>query len=273
MKLALTLSIAAATLASAAAAQSVTSGQLLTSKVTVTTPAASPAIVLHIKGYATSINLTYTGPSHEIFAQSFTDYNGGYFGEVTLQGYDSAFAAGVQSVAAFSLYAQPGKWSLTSLSVCGSTFPCPSYSGKKLSALFGAKLSFQLVNPNPYDIEPPKAEKALVLTPTISISAGPVPKISMRVTDNLSGLGEVQVCSTNTPFGGTTICFNYFNPPRPILSGTVTLTGSVASSTQGGTYTINSVSIVDIAGNTSTITDPTAITTLFAGQPFFTVID
>jgi hypothetical protein len=255
-----------------AAAQAVASGQLLTSSVDVTKPAAAPLIVLQIKGRATIVNFTYTGPSGQLFNQSFNAFDGPYTGKVEFQGYDSAFGAGVNVVEAFSLYTERGTWRLTSLSVCGSDLRCTSYSGHTLSALFGGKLSFEVVNPNLPDIEPPKALAAGFKLPTISLAAGLAPVVDVDVSDNLSGIGNVEVCASNASIGGTTICFFYFNAPRPIRSGVLSVPAYVLpTSTPTGTYTVYSVSLTDNAGNATGLTDAATIAKLFAGRPSFAI--
>jgi hypothetical protein len=262
----------AAVLPREAAAQAVASGQLLTASVDVTKPAAAPVIDLVIKGRASIANFTYTGPSGQLFNQSFNAFDGPYTGKVEFQGYDTAFGAGVNVEEAFSLYTERGTWRLTSLSVCGSSFPCNGYSGHALSALFGGKLSFDVVNPNVPDIEAPKALAAGFKLPTISLAAGLVPVVDVAVSDNLSGIGNVEVCVSNASIGGTTICFFYFNAPRPIRSGVLSVPAYVLPpATPTGTYTVFSVSLTDNAGNATGFTDAATISKLFGGKSSFTI--
>ena len=247
---------------SAAMAQptvTVTSGKIVSTTVDVTRTTGSLAFTLHIKGPANGIYLSLQGPSGEVVPQSF---GGTYNGAVSFQ------AAGTNN--AFSLYSEPGLWTILSLQACQTNLGCHYYAGSELQALFPS-VTFTLANPNVPDFTPPVALHGDVKTPTVSISNGPVPELTLRATDNVSGLAAAYVCASNV--GNTAnICFSLSAPPRPITNGVFTVVGfPLQPNTPTGVYTVASINLVDFANNNVQIYDAGVIAKLFGNKASITV--
>ena len=254
------LLLAALAAPAAAWSQVVTAGQLSSTAVDVTKPAASPLVALHIRGNASRIQIQYVGPSGESFYQA---YEGAFTGTVELQGYMAS--NGFSSPTVFSLYTEPGSWSLAALSVCGSAFPCPTYSGAKLAALFNT-LAITVTNPNAPDITPPKALAAGFSESSFSASSGTIPTAMMRVSDDVSGVAAVTIVAQNASAPEDQIYFSSNTPTRPVTAGVLALTGYASTtSLSAGTYNVTSVGLSDNAGNSVYISDPAKISQIFRG--------
>ena len=240
--------------------QTVTAGQLSATAVDVTKPAASPVVMLHIRGQASLIQLEYTGPSGEFLEQRFS---GTFTGTVELQGYASSSV--FQGPSIFSLFTEPGQWSLASVSVCNATFQCTGYSGSRLAALFNT-LAVTVTNPNSPDITPPRALAAAFSQSSISSSPATAPTAAIRVTDDVSGVASVSIAAQNTVSPQDQIYFSSATPTRPVTSGVLTLSSYVP---QGGfatgTYKVTSIFLSDNAGNSSAVTDAAKISQIFRG--------
>jgi len=252
--------------AAAPPAPIISSGQIVSTAVDVAQPPPAPLVKLQIKGLATAVSFSWTGPSGQVFDQSFVF--GTWQGASVFQGYDPTIASYPFS-AAFNLYTEPGIWTLSGAAVCSGEGTCSSYSGTRLAAMFG-RLTIQVTNPNTPDIAPPVAVAGVVNTPTVSLSSNPVAKVGIAATDNLSGIGKITVC-TSTEGTFQSFCFFTQSPSSVVLSKTYFMTATMPSTTPAGTYTITYVSLQDLAGNGSVVADSGKIAKLFNGHATITV--
>lgn len=264
----------AATAPLAAQAQpAITSGRISQATIDVTRPSASPAITLNITGTATFIAVQYQSPSAIQASESFISQNSGhaepgagYTGKVLLQGYTNMFNS---NGGVLSLYAEPGTWTVTNISVCSNTGGCSQYSGAALTAIF-PKITFPVANPGTADVVAPTASSATVLTPTVSIASGTQPAAIVHAADNLSGVNAVAVFASLPDFAAG-LSLNSEVATRPATSGAFRVTATLQPNTPTGTYTIQTVIASDNAGNTASITDPATIAKLFNNHTTITV--
>ena len=246
----------------------VTSGQILTATVDVTKPPAAPKVQLHLKGGPAYFSFTWIGPSGEAFTQAFRG-NPAPSTE-TFQGLDPIAPESTAPKNVFGLYTEPGTWTLSSLYIC-SLANCVTYTSSQLAALFDG-LTFQVTNPNPPDITPPVIAGAKITTPTVSISGGGKLAIEMGVTDNLSGVSQVEVdASLSQSFSYVSAYF--FVDSTVFLRGNLALTGTIQSGSPTGTYTVSRIFLRDVAGNQTYVTDPAELSKLFRGNSTFTVVN
>jgi hypothetical protein len=252
--------------AAAPPAPIITAGQIVSTTVDVTKPPPAPLVKLQIKGLASDVSFSWTGPSGEVFEQDFVF--GTWQGASVFQGF-SPTGLSYPFSAAFNLFTEPGTWTLSGAGVCQGEGMCSSYSGTKLAALFG-RLTIQVTNPNTPDIAPPVAVAGVVNTPVVSLSGNPLVKIGIAATDNLSGIGAINVC-TSTEGTFQSFCFSNDSPSSVVLSRTYFMTTTLPSTTPTGTYTITYVSLQDLAGNRGVVADSGKIAKLFNGRTTITV--
>ena len=207
----------------------ITSGHLGSAPVDVTKQAASPIVTLNIAGPASTVTFEYQSPSGSQKFQSFSSgYTGsagsapGYTGKTLFQGYTSA-AVGFGGPLVLSLYAEPGMWTLTFLSVCGLSNQCTNYYGSNLQALF-PRLTFEVSNPNPPDITAPTAQHATIKTPVVSLTNGPSPEITFSASDDVSGVQSLQVIMSNE--SGEALELSSPLPSKPILKASFNSCGA-----------------------------------------------
>lgn len=243
------------------------SGVLSDTMVVVTKPAASPTVTLTIGGGAQTLYFDYQGPSGEPFYQSF--YTPNVFPPtVKLQGYLPSAIGGPVYETSFNLYAEPGTWTLVEATVCsGVGVNCSAYTGTQLKSLFNS-LTVTVINHDTPDITSPTLKRGEIVTESVSLSHGPPLEIDIGGTDNVSGIAAVSAGAFNGNYGiGTS------SPPplRRILRGSLPSTTSFQQNAPIGTYTVKSVSLTDVAGNSVMVSDPTAIKAAFHGHITFEV--
>ncbi len=244
----------------------VTSGQIFTTTVDVTKPPAAPMVQLHLQGGPGFFSFTWTGPSGEVFTQAF---RGSPASSVeTFRGIDPTDPESTASKNVFGLYTEPGTWTLSSLYIC-SAANCVTYSSSQLATLFNG-LTFQINNPNPSDIKAPVLQSGKIATPTVSISSGGELAINVGVSDNLSGVSQVQILAS-TPQSSSYVGAYVTVDSTVLRGGLLTLTGTIQTGTTTGTYTVGRVYLEDVAGNKAYVTDPAAISKIFGGNPTFEV--
>jgi len=244
----------------------ITAGQIVSTSVDVTQPLAAPKVKLQIRGTANAVSFIWIGPSGEAFYQTFS--YGSWKGAIDFQGYSPSVQSAF-SAQAFNLYTEAGTWTLDQVSVCAGFVNCSTYSGTSLNALFGS-LAIQVANPNPADIEPPKASRAIIETPTVSIANNPNLQINIRVSDNISGIYAVGIGAT-TPGVAQQISVGNNAISSITLDAVFPLKTTIAVGTATGTYTISSVYLIDLAGNSRYISDTATISKLFDGKTSFVI--
>ena len=253
-------------LAAAAPLPTITSGQILRPSGDVSTPPGGPRLVLESQGSPGAIVFTWTGPSGEAFSQFF---RGGPWGKKKVfQGTDALFPESTASKNVFGLYTQAGQWTLSQIFIC-SVSGCTTYDSAQLASLFNSP-TITVTNPNKPDITPPVAQSAAITTPSVSIANAPDLLIDVSAADNLSGIYQIEV-DASPPQSFGRVSASVFLDLSVYLKGTFHLAGTVQAGSPTGTYTVVQVSLRDVAGNLTAITDPAAISTLFNGAPSFQV--
>ena len=248
--------------AAAAAEPGVREVRILTPFVDVARPPAAPQVEININGSATSLQLTWTGPTGQTFLESFS---GVWTGKTVFQASDPSVPriySSYSSPLAFNLYTQPGTWSLTKLYICNER-ECRTKQGEVLGTI-------TIKNPNKPDLAPPVIVSAAMdpqdVTNDELIARGA--RIKFKVTDDVSGVS--QIFATTKVVHNDTFFFSANAPLDVVRSGTITAwTGKFSSGANftAGKYPIDRLSITDNAGNSTVITDANTISQLFGGQP------
>jgi hypothetical protein len=165
-------------------------------------------------------------------------------------------------------YAQPGKWTLTALTILDNAFNFTNYTQAQINALFPQPY-LTVVNNGPVDITPPVVTAGAILTPTVSESS-PVPEFEATLTgtDDVSGIDQAYVVIT--PPGGMFGQVDLVLAPFPTLNGTLTSYAPVFPGQPTGTWTISAYQLCDVVDNCLTDTNPADIQSLF-GTTSFTV--
>ena len=223
-------------------------------------------VQLHLQGGPAFFSFTWTGPSGEVFTQAF---RGTAASSVeTFRGIDPLDPESTASKNVFGLYTEPGTWTLSGLFMC-SVANCVTYTSSQLATLFDG-LTFHITNPNPSDIKAPVLQSAKIATPTVSISSGGQLAIDVGVSDNLSGVSQVQILAS-TPQSSSYVAAYATVDSTVLRGGLLTLTGTVQSGTVTGTYTVGRIYLEDVAGNKAYVTDPAEISKIFGGITTFSV--
>ncbi len=162
-----------------------------------------------------------------------------------------------------SRWAEPGLWTITGLAANDWAGDGITLSPAQIAALTQSQ-GVTVVNHNVPDTTPPVIASAKIITPHVT-SASPYFRLSMTVSDNLSGMSGVWINYEGPP-GSYTGFGNYF------LSPTRSQVASVASNLiPPGTYTITLLGACDNAGNCIQYTAAADINRLLSGKTGFVV--
>lgn len=190
-----------------------------------------------------------------------------------LQHYDGLYQTGVTNAsgyvlignaqAPFSRWAEPGLWTITSMGGNDWAGDGITLTPAQIAALTQGQ-GVTVSNRNTPDTAPPVIASAKIITPNVT-AAAPVVRLSMVVSDNLSGMNTVWINFEGPP--GTWTGFG-----NSFLSPQLSQTASLASNLIGpGKYTISLLGACDNAGNCVQVTDPAEISRLMNGKTSFTV--
>ena len=263
----LAVAVAPVWTATAGTKPTITAGVITSALVDVTRTDAAPSIDLAIDGKANSIALLLQGPSGQFANETFQFP--AFPAHTTLRGY--SVAGGFSFVNnAFSLYTQPGTWSLVTIDICGPGGCSPPYVGASLSALFPS-LTFTIRNPNKPDMLAPMVKKGAIETQTVSLGSGKPVRINLIATDDVSGVAAVNITATLTG-GGTQIGGEIVQFPHPSRRVEAPIAVTLDGAIPPGTYTITGVICTDIAGNFRQYSDPGSINAIFDNHASFTVV-
>jgi hypothetical protein len=244
--------------------------KILTKVVNVTIPPPSPAIQLELTGGLGTLVLTWTGPSGEPFIQSFygnlsgttrvraTAAQTAYSWTEGADGFDGIPL--FNGFGGFNLYTEPGIWTLSGISVCIAT-TCTATQNQNFGTI-------TVTNPNTPDFKPPVAVSGTIETPNLSLSAThkTIATLAVNITDDVSGIRSLSAVAKSDT--GYIMYFTSLQPPAPVLAARIEAsTPPLSKRFSAGTYIPVSITLSDIAGNTSTITDPQTIIGLFGGSP------
>ena len=232
-------------------------------------PPGSPAIDLVITGKAASIGFLLQGPSGEFASQDFV-YQAGFPAHAHLRGYiPSQFGTNTVPNQAFSLYTEPGTWTLVTGEICDTNFNCSYYDAAQLAALFPAA-TFTIKNPNKPDFSPPVLTQGDIKTPNVTAGGAKPLKITLSGTDDVSGVVVASFCATLSGTS-TQICATsdpFYDPSR---KAAVTVIDSLPAGTTPGTYTVTTATLIDAAGNYVNYTNPGQLNAIFNNNVTFTV--
>lgn len=162
----------------------------------------------------------------------------------------SFLATPSQGSSGFGLYAEPGVWTLSSITMISGDGQFLSYDAGQLAALFPAP-SVTIVNAAA-DITPPTVGAGSILTPVVSVG-GPSPffAVNLSVADAQSGVSQVVVGFSGPPGSNVYLGANSALT-LPLKKGQVVAYARMAPDTVRGNYTITSLSVCDAAGNCTT---------------------
>ncbi len=157
----------------------------------------------------------------------------------------------------FGFYTLPGDWTLNEITLFSMDGSIISYSAQQLSGLF-SNLIVHITNPGTPDVTAPTLGKGSVLTPTIDLSdAMPYFEAKMHVADDVSGVATVGMgfAAPDGSFGYGA----YSTIFSPVKTGEVIASSAFQQTAPVGTYTINYLSVCDVAGNCTTKTSASDI--------------
>ena len=217
----------------------------------------APKVTLDLRGDTEEVYLTFTGPGGQLFEE--------YFYNVSEPNGKSIFdGAGITNT--FSPYAAAGTWTLTTVYACTYS-KCNYYTGATLSPLFPS-LTFTVVNPHS-DTTPPTINSAVITTPTVATTNDAKIEVEVHIHDDISGVSSARVMFSNGSntfdIGGE---FSHTIKSPAIYK---LIFHCKCANVSPGTYTAASIVLGDAADNTTSITDAGQISTLFGGQPTFTI--
>lgn len=251
--------LAAALIAPAQAVPKLVSGKITPGSVNVqiAPAAAGVSLMINAPNGVDQATVTFKSPAGQLYVINSTSLGSSAVnGTVSLNG------------GQFSIFAQPGSWMLTSVTLADSD-AVVTYTAKQLAAMFPTN-KLPVVNKGTPDILPPTLVPlgSSVLTRTVSLGAGGIASFSIGAADNLSGVGSVQVTITDfqsVQFTGVV------QTTSPYLSGSTKVSFNMGG-WPAGAYRVSSVKICDMASNCTTQTGATAMKALF-GNPDFKVTD
>jgi hypothetical protein len=243
-----------------AAAPSIGSGKILSTSLDVT---AQPA--------SAKVSFKYAAPG--FFNYAFFEFTSPG-GQVLFAFYGAPVPSATSGSITFldpedtlSLYAQPGKWTLTQASIVDGADVETDYTGSALAALFPS-LTLKVVNAGEADFTPPVVTAGKVVTKKVSLSS-PFPyfEAKLTITDDMSGVAyPIVFIGPSTDLG---LSINDV-PPLPKLSGVFPSATPVTDFVPAnpGTWFIIGYGAVDVAGNFFEDTTAADVQTLFGTTTF-----
>lgn len=235
----------------AAAAPQLVSGSIVTKAVNVLKAPAAASVSLNINAPngVSQATLVFTSPAKQQYVINTTSLGSeARNGVVSLNG------------GQFSIFAQPGNWMLTSVSLADDS-GFATYTAKELTSYFPST-KITVMNTGTPDIQAPTPVAGTVLTPVVSLGSQPVLSVSILATDNLSGVANVTVNLKN--FQGVGFSAST-QTTSPFLSGNAVVSLNMAGWPTGA-YHVTSVSVCDAASNCVTKTGTAAMAAMF-GNP------
>ena len=215
------------------------SGEILSTDLHVQTAPGAPAVQAKFTAAngISSIIFGFTSPSGKVIDVEY-DYQQQptpATGQIKVQTPESPF----------SLYAQPGVWTMTFAGIEDNSQLLTYYMGSNLAALFPS-LTMNVYNNNKPDFTPPTFSTGTIVTPTVDASGTTAYfKVSLKVADDVSGVSNIYI-ELQAPNGFQT--FARANIPAPTKAGMVTASANIEGGA-AGTWNIIGIQIEDAAGN------------------------
>jgi len=229
----------------------------------------TPTVNVQKAPAAPAIRFTYSAPAALFSINGFIKSP---FGQGYLMGYGPALpihksgSIVVQS-GPMNLYAEPGAWTISQLSIQDFAGRLVSYSGNELAGII-SNPTFNVVNKGTPDVLPPTVSAGKLLTPRVSLSSR-VPFFGARLTvaDDLSGVSGIFI-NLAGPRSNLSVLASG-SPPSPVINGDI-ITGADMSRFRAdvGIWTITVVQICDVATNCVFDTTPASIKKLFGTTTF-----
>jgi hypothetical protein len=164
---------------------------------------------------------------------------------------------------ALSRWAEPGLWTITGITANDWAGDGITLSPAQITALTQGQ-GVTVVNHNVPDTAPPTIASAKIITPHVT-SAAPYFRLSMTVSDDLSGLNTVWINYEGPPGSYTGFGNSFLSPTRSQVASLAT------NLISPGTYTITLLGACDNAGNCVQYTAPADISRLLGGKTSFVV--
>jgi hypothetical protein len=246
-------------LARTVAPPAITAAKILTPSVSVRTAPGYGlfSFTFNAPGYYNYNNFVFTGPS----------------GQEVVAGY-AISPPGAEKTGSivffnpFSIYTQPGTWTLTLAQIGDLSGNVTNYTGAQLAALFPS-LTLKIVNTGPYGRTPPTVTSGKIETPKVSLSsASPFFRATLAATDDLSGV-EASYIYLNEPDGTAYPGFTLLLQTTQGLK--VNAEAGALLNTPGlptGTWSITGYSVCNVAGNCITVTDTATLKQQFGTTTF-----
>lgn len=167
----------------------------------------------------------------------------------------------------FGLYAQPGAWAVSGVSLYSADGTTVSYSAASLAGLFPSVV-VNVVNSGTPDATPPTVGTGSILTPSVSLSSAlPYFAARLAVADNLSGVTNFTIGivppGANFPTTDALASITF-----PIKHGQSVAFTRLPMNSALGTYTISQFTVCDVAQNCLNRTTPADIQAAFGATTF-----
>jgi hypothetical protein len=234
------------------------SGQILTPTINVVRAPASPELKLNYAapGGLVQVNVYFTSANGQVWYSDLYVGSSANGGKLVIQNAQKSF----------SLYAQPGKWTLTGLALYGASGNT-TYNANQLASLFPS-VTLTVTNNGTPDTVPPSITSGKILTPTVSLSAKNSSfEARLSGSDSLSGIYTVNVSLSGPPGSQGPLPASGFTV-APLKTGSVTASWDMTFGGETGTWTITGCSICDEAGNCNAVTSAAALEQLFGTITF-----
>jgi hypothetical protein len=170
---------------------------------------------------------------------------------------------------AFSLYTEPGTWTLVTGQIGDEDYNCNYYDAAQFAALFPTP-RFTIRNRNPADFTPPVLTQGKIKTPQVKAGGAKPLEVTLSGTDDLSGVVSASFCATLSGTS-TQICATsdpFYDPSR---KAAVTVRDQLPADNTPGTYTINIARLIDAADNYATYANPGELNAIFSNNVTVTV--
>jgi len=240
----------------------VTGGSVTASTITVGVAGEYPALSVAYTTDTPGLNYVaaeFVSPSGE------TAYGGQYVTAYYTQGGTLSFAI----TTPLSLYAQPGKWTLSALKLGDNAGNTTTYNATQLASLF-KNLSFTVVNTGPSIKAPPKITAGSLLNTTVSLSAR-FPALQATITaSDKGGPGIYEAYLLIQPPGVPYNEYAVLPNPEPIKAGKIKANSVFNAFSPTGTWKIIGYAVCDYAYNCEGSTTDADVVQLL-GTDTFTV--
>jgi hypothetical protein len=258
----------------AVAPPALVSGEVSGNAVTIGSSIDSPTIKFAFTAPGTLVgySFTFTAPHGAIYTigGGTVQANFGFGGYLPPAGTSGTIFFS-QTYNPMSLYAEAGKWNLTSAVLADAAGNTTHYTAAQLAAVFSS-VALTVKNAGPQDFVPPVISAGKLLNRIVSLSSPfPYLGVQMTVTDNLSGAVEGSLF-LNLPDGKPYLGFFAGDPlsqgsgtygPAPVKKGAYQFGAGIVAGSPTGTWTITGYQVCDYAGNCVTDMNSADVEKLF----------